>query len=75
MAAALRMPLGQSDVRCRALLRQVVRPPGLSVHRRAADEADGFFREGQTDEQRAGPARTCERNFYFPPKITTNRFL
>lgn len=42
---------------------QVVRPPGLTVHRRAAHEADGFIREGQTDQQRAGPTRTCE--FYF----------
>lgn len=52
-------------IRCHAFLRQVVRPPGLSVHRGTADEADGFLREGQADEQRAGPARPRENNFYF----------
>lgn len=40
-------------IRAHAALRalvQVVRAPGLSVHRRAADEADGLLREGQADE-------------------------
>ncbi|MEQ2164846.1 T-box transcription factor tbx20 [Goodea atripinnis] len=69
---AIRMPLGQSGVRCRALLRQVVRPPGLSVHRGAADEADGLLREGQADQQRAGPARTRESSLPFPMSSKNN---
>lgn len=46
------------------LLPQVVRAPGLTFHRRAAHEADGFLREGQADQQRAGPTRTCEFDFW-----------
>lgn len=56
-------PIRAADVDRFRMGPQVVRPPGLPVHRRAAHEADGFVREGQTDEQRAGPARS--REFYF----------
>lgn len=48
----------QSSACPRAL--QALRSPGLSVHRGAADEADGLLREGQADQQRAGPTRTRE---------------
>lgn len=60
------------------VLLQVVRAPGLAVHGGAAREADGFLRESEADQQRAGPARTRERArslivFLFPPRCTLKR--
>lgn len=63
-------PIRAADVERFRLVPQVVRPPGLAIHRRAAHEADGFIREGQTDEQRTGPTRTCE--FYVCIQIKIN---
>lgn len=56
-------PIGAADADRFRVVPQVVRPSRLTVHRRAAHEADGFIREGQTDQQRTGPTRTCEFDF------------